>query len=289
MKPGLLRYAEQYTAKYNAPISAFGGHAFDAFQIVAQALWPARRAASTTLIIITIGVSAVLRGVSLYVDAGELVAVIGANGAGKTTLLQALSGLISARSGSVRMAGAELGRLSAEQRVGRGVALVPEHRQLFASMTVADNLLLGSYAHYWHTSGAELVADLEQVYTLFPLLRERSRQVAGTLSGGEQQMVAIGRGLMARPRLLLLDELSVGLAPLVVREIFAAIARLPAQGTTVLIVEQNARQILRLASRAYVLENGALTLAGRAAGLAADPAVQQIYMGHAAASDEPAG
>jgi branched-chain amino acid transport system ATP-binding protein len=223
-----------------------------------------------------------LRDVSLYVEQGELVAVIGANGAGKTTLLRALSGLISTRSGSIRMAGAELGRLSAERRVARGLALVPEHRQLFASMTVAENLLLGGYARYRHTPRAELAADLDRVYALFPILRERRAQVAGTLSGGEQQMVAIGRGLLARPRLLLLDEPSVGLAPLVVHQIFAAVARLPAQGTTVLIVEQNARQILRLADRAYVLENGAIALAGRAVDLAADPVVQQIYMGHVA-------
>jgi branched-chain amino acid transport system ATP-binding protein len=231
-----------------------------------------------------------LRNVSLHVDEGELVAVIGANGAGKTTLLRALSGLIPTRSGSIRLAGAQLGRLSVERRVRRGLALVPEHRQLFASMTVAENLLLGGYARYWRTPRAELAADIERVYDLFPILRERRGQVAGTLSGGEQQMVAIGRGLMARPRLLLLDEPSVGLAPLIVREIFAAVARLPAQGTTVLIVEQNARQILRLAGRAYMLENGAIALAGRAADLAADPTVQHIYMGNAVTTaDAPAG
>jgi branched-chain amino acid transport system ATP-binding protein len=231
-----------------------------------------------------------LSGVSLYVDAGELVAVIGANGAGKTTLLRALSGLIGARSGNIRMAGVELEHLRVERRVARGLALVPEHRQLFAAMTVAENLLLGSYARYWRTPRAELAADLERVYALFPTLGQRRKQVAGTLSGGEQQMVAIGRGLMARPRLLLLDEPSVGLAPLLVREIFAAVAQLPPQGTTVLIVEQNARQILRLASRAYVLENGTIALAGSAADLAADPAVQQIYMGRGAAvADQLAG
>lgn len=221
----------------------------------------------------------ILRDLSLHVDHGELVAVISANGAGKSTLLRALSGLIPARAGSICLAGAELGRLSAEQRVGHGIALVPEHRQLFTTMTVGENLLLGSYARYWRTPRAELEADLERVYELFPILRERRRQLAGTLSGGEQQMVAIGRGLLARPRLLLLDEPSIGLAPRVVSTIFAAVAQLPAQGTTVLIVEQNARQILDLAGRAYVLANGAVALSGSAAELADDPAVRQIYLG----------
>jgi branched-chain amino acid transport system ATP-binding protein len=220
-----------------------------------------------------------LRDVSLRVEAGELVAVVGINGAGKTTLLGALSGLLPARAGRVALAGVDLGRLGVEQRVRRGLALVPEGRQLFAAMSVAENLLLGSYARFRYTDQAELEADLERVYGLFPVLHERRRQVAGTLSGGEQQMVAIGRGLMARPRLLLLDEPSVGLAPLLVREIFAALGQLPALGTAVLIVEQNVRQILRLANRAYLLAGGAVVRERVAAELAADSVVQRTFLG----------
>jgi branched-chain amino acid transport system ATP-binding protein len=166
-----------------------------------------------------------------------------------------------------------------EQRVGRGLALVAEGRQLFAAMSVVENLLLGSYARFRHAGRAELEADLERVYRLFPVLRERHRQVSGTLSGGEQQMVAIGRGLMARPRLLLLDEPSVGLAPLLVREIFAALRQLPAQGTAVLMVEQNVRQTLRLADRAYLLAGGAVVRESVAAELAADPVLQRTFLG----------
>ena len=227
----------------------------------------------------------IVRDLSLQVNRGELVAVLGANGAGKTTLLRTLSGLIPARSGSMRLDGVELGRLSTEQRVGHGLALVPEHRQLFETMTVGENLMLGSYARYWRTPRADLDHDLERVYTLFPILRQRRRQRAGTLSGGEQQMVAIGRGLMARPRLLLLDEPSIGLAPLVLRTIFAAVAQLPAQGTTVLVVEQNARQILELAERVYVLANGIVALSGSGAQLASDSSVRQLYLGDGAAVD----
>lgn len=221
-----------------------------------------------------------LRQVNLHVEAGEFVAVIGANGAGKTTLLKALSGLMLPQGGQVKLAGKPLNGLSAEKRVGQGIALVPEHRQLFGGMSVKENLLMGSYSRYTHAQKAEIEADVERVYALFPILRERQNQLAGTLSGGQQQMVAIGRGLMARPRVLMLDEPSVGLAPLVVREIFRVVAALPAQGTTVLIVEQNARQILKLADRAYVLENGVVKLEGAANDLANNPVVQQIYLGH---------
>jgi branched-chain amino acid transport system ATP-binding protein len=225
-----------------------------------------------------------LRGVDLQVAAGELVAVIGANGAGKTTLLLTLSGLLPAQRGSVRLASESLDRLSVEQRVGRGLIQVPERRQLFAAMTVAENLLLGSYARYRRARRAEIQDDLERVYTLFPILKERQRQLVGTLSGGQQQMVALGRGLMARPKVLLLDEPSVGLAPLIVREIFGVVAGLHQEGTTVLIVEQNARQMLRLVDRVYVLESGAVALSGTAAELRNNPVVQQIYLGHGADS-----
>ncbi len=221
-----------------------------------------------------------LRQVNLHVEAGEFVAVIGANGAGKTTLLKTLSGLMQPQGGHVQLAGKSLNGLSAETRVGQGIALVPEHRQLFGGMSVKENLLMGSYSRYTRAQKAEIEADVERVYALFPILRERQNQLAGTLSGGQQQMVAIGRGLMARPRVLMLDEPSVGLAPLVVREIFRVVAALPAQGTTVLIVEQNARQILKLADRAYVLENGVVKLEGVASDLANNPVVQQIYLGH---------
>jgi branched-chain amino acid transport system ATP-binding protein len=224
------------------------------------------------------GLSA-LHEISLRVEVGDVVAVVGANGAGKTTLLRALSGQIPARAGRIALDGVDLGRLRVEQRVGRGLALVPEGRQLFAAMSVADNLLLGSYARFHQVDRAELEADLERVYGLFPVLRERRRQVAGTLSGGEQQMVAIGRGLMARPRLLLLDEPSLGLAPLLVRAIFAALRQLPAQNTAVLVVEQHVRQILPLANRAYLLAGGAVIRESIAADLAADPIVQRTFLG----------
>ncbi len=221
-----------------------------------------------------------LRNVNLQVNEGEFVAVIGANGAGKTTLLKTLSGLMQAQSGQVQLAGKVLNGLNAENRVGHGIALVPEHRQLFGGMSVKENLLMGSYSRYTSAKKAEIEADVERVYDLFPILRERQNQLAGTLSGGQQQMVAIGRGLMAQPRILMLDEPSVGLAPLIVKEIFRVVAALPAQGTTVLIVEQNARQILKLADRAYVLENGVVKLEGIASDLANNPIVQQIYLGH---------
>jgi branched-chain amino acid transport system ATP-binding protein len=182
------------------------------------------------------------------------------------------------------LASESLDRLSVEQRVGRGLIQVPERRQLFAAMTVAENLLLGSYARYRRARRAEIQDDLERVYTLFPILKERQRQLVGTLSGGQQQMVALGRGLMARPKVLLLDEPSVGLAPLIVREIFGVVAGLHQEGTTVLIVEQNARQMLRLVDRVYVLESGAVALSGTAAELRNNPVVQQIYLGHGADS-----
>ncbi len=223
-----------------------------------------------------------LRGATLHVSPGEIVAVIGANGAGKTTLLRALSGLLPVAGGRIVLAGEDVTGQPAERLVRRGIVHVPERRQLFGELTVEDNLWLGAFHRYWRTPRAELRADLERVFELFPILRERRAQRAGTLSGGQQQMVAIGRGLMARGRILLLDEPSVGLAPLVVREIFAAVAWLRAAGTTILVVEQNARQALRVADRAYLLENGRVVRSGSAVELAADPAVQAVYLGHTA-------
>lgn len=220
-----------------------------------------------------------LRDVSLKVAQGEIVAVIGPNGAGKTTLLNAISGVTPARSGQVLFEGRPITRLSPERIVRLGVSHVPERRQVFATMSVLDNLLLGAYHRYRRDGKREIERDLEFVFEIFPRLKERVRQAAGTLSGGEQQMLALGRGWMARPKLLLMDEPSLGLAPLVVREIFRVSALLREHGTTILLVEQNARAALDLADRAYVLESGQVVLAGPARDLAADARVQATYLG----------
>ena len=216
-----------------------------------------------------------VQGITLAVPAGGLVTVIGPNGAGKSTLLNAIMGVLPSR-GTVRLDGAALGTLSIEARVDRGMALVPEKRELFASMTVADNLLLGGFRFRRQAGG-----ELDRVYALFPRLKERSPQLAGTLSGGERQMLAMGRALMAKPRLLMLDEPSLGLAPLIVRDIFRIIAELRAQGVAILLVEQNARAALHVADRGYVLETGRVTLEGDAASLAADPRIVEMYLGAA--------
>ena len=217
--------------------------------------------------------------VSLSVAPGTIVTVIGPNGAGKTTLLAAIIGLLPAR-GGVRYAGDDARALSVEQRVARGLVLVPEKRELFASMSVADNLELGSFAC---RGDARIRARLDDVYTRFPRLRDRRGQLAGTLSGGERQMLALGRALMAGPRLLMLDEPSLGLAPLVVREIFAIIAGLRESGVSILLVEQNARAALQLADYGYVLETGELALSGPSQDLSANPRVAATYLGRAAA------
>jgi branched-chain amino acid transport system ATP-binding protein len=227
------------------------------------------------------GRAEVLAGIAIEAAPGSVVAVVGPNGAGKTTLLNALMGVLPAR-GSIRFEGDAIERLPLEQRVQRGIALVPETRALFASMPVADNLLLGGYRQR-HAPRAAQAAKLEQIYALFPRLQERRAQAAGTLSGGERQMLAIGRALMGGPRLLMLDEPSLGLAPLVVREIFRIIERLRETGVTILLIEQNARAALAVADRAYVLETGAIALAGPAAQLAADPRVIDTYLGKAKA------
>jgi branched-chain amino acid transport system ATP-binding protein len=217
-----------------------------------------------------------VRGVTLALAAGQIVTVIGANGAGKTTLLSALMGLQPA-GGRMRYDGADLVGLEVEDRVERGIGLVPEQRELFSDLTVADNLLLGGYVQ--RRDRARLRGRLDEVFTLFPRLAERRRQVAGTLSGGERQMLALGRALMARPRLLMLDEPSLGLAPLVVREIFRTIIGLRAQGVSILLVEQNARAALECADYAYLLETGEVRLHGPAAELMHDPRLAALYLG----------
>ena len=217
-----------------------------------------------------------LKGVSLHLDVGELLAIVGANGAGKTTLLRTVSGVLRARSGSIRFDGRDVTRLPPHAIVGLGIAHSPEGRQLFGGLTVVENLRLGAVQR---SDRAAVEQDFEYVFELFPILRERRQQRAGTLSGGEQQMLAIGRALMARPRLLLLDEPSLGLAPLLVERIFDVIARLKSERVTLLLVEQNARMALEVADRAYVMETGRIKLTGSAAELAANPDVERAYLG----------
>lgn len=217
-----------------------------------------------------------LKGISLTVEAGEIVTLIGANGAGKTTTLTCISGLHKPSSGQVSFDGHDLNPLPAHDIVRLGLAHSPEGRRVFARMTVAENLELGAYTR---TDPAGVVKDFARVYELFPVLHERRQQAAGTLSGGEQQMLAVGRAMMAKPRLLLLDEPSLGLAPLIVARIFEVIRTLNQEGVTILLVEQNARMALRIAHRAYVLETGEVTMSGPAADVLADPRVQAAYLG----------
>ncbi len=219
-----------------------------------------------------------LSGVTCHIKEGEIVALIGANGAGKTTLLNAVCGLVRTK-GEVTFQGQEISRLPAERLVGLGISQVPEGRQLFAPMTVAENLELGAYLRRGRRARAGIARDLERVFSLFPVLKDRQSQQAGTMSGGEQQMLAIARALMARPKLLLLDEPSLGLAPLVVETILATIGRLKGEGMTILLVEQNARAALKVAARAYVLETGRIILSGSAQDLLADRQVTRAYLG----------
>ena len=216
---------------------------------------------------------------SLHVSAGEIVTVIGPNGAGTSTLLNAVMGSLPGV-GSIRFDGAEVAVQSVASRVQAGLCLVPEKRELFATMTVEDNLVLGAY-RLRNEGRAAMGRELARIFELFPRLRERRRQLAGTLSGGERQMLAMGRALMARPRLLMLDEPSLGLAPLIVRDIVSTIVALRSTGVAILLVEQNARAALRAADRAYVLETGRITLAGDSAMLAADPRIVDMYLGQA--------
>jgi branched-chain amino acid transport system ATP-binding protein len=220
-----------------------------------------------------------LNGVSLSVGAGELIALIGANGAGKSTLLQAISGLLPSWQGDIHFEKAALRGLRPPAIVQRGISLVPEGRLLFPPLTVRVNLELGAYLRYRRKDHDAIAADLESVWELFPILRDRAHQPAGTLSGGEQQMLAIGRALMARPKLLLLDEPSMGLAPLLVQRILETLVKLREQGLTLLLVEQNARAALQVADRGYVLENGRMVLEGASADLLADRDLKRAYLG----------
>jgi branched-chain amino acid transport system ATP-binding protein len=217
-----------------------------------------------------------LENVSLRVDEGEIVTLIGANGAGKTTTLRAISGLLKAARGSVRFAGHEVSRLSPDRIVRLGIGHSPEGRRVFGRMSVRDNLELGAYTR---RGRAEIASDMEEVFTTFPRLRERLEQRAGTLSGGEQQMLAMGRALMSRPKLLMLDEPSLGLSPLLVETIFGVIRQINARGTTILLIEQNARQALSIADRGYVLEVGRVVYSDRADVLLASEAVRSAYLG----------
>ena len=222
------------------------------------------------------GLFNVLHGVSFYVDPGEIVALVGSNGAGKTTCLRCVSGLIEHTAGHLRFGGWTFDSAKPHALVDAGLVMVPEGRQLFPSMSVRDTLLVGAATK---RARAGRQASLERVYGLFPKLGERERQQCGTLSGGEQQMVAIGRGLMALPKLLVLDEPSLGLAPTMVKQLFKAIEVIRDQGVTVLLVEQNVRTVLQIADRAYVIENGSVELSGRASDLAHDPRVVDAYFG----------
>ncbi|MDQ2805068.1 MAG: ABC transporter ATP-binding protein [Pseudomonadota bacterium] len=228
-------------------------------------------------LVVAYGKVEVLRGLSLEVAEGEIVALLGANGAGKTTTLRALTGLVPSRSGRIAFDGRRVEAMQAHRIVGLGLCHVPEGRRIFGPLTVEENLRLSGYLI--RRDPTELARRIAQLYTLFPRLEERRTQLAGTLSGGEQQMLAIARALVLRPRLMVLDEPSMGLAPKLVRAIFGIIAAIRGQGTSILVVEQNARQALRVADRAYVLESGRVALAGRAADLAEDPRVRAAYLG----------
>lgn len=217
-----------------------------------------------------------LKGVSLTVGDGELVSLIGANGAGKTTTLHTISGLLTAASGSVTLDGKDLQKVPANTIIGLGLAHVPEGRHVFARMTVEENLRMGAYII---KDQKKIAANLEKVYGHFPRLKERRRQLAGTLSGGEQQMLATGRALMTDPKIVLMDEPSMGLSPLLVKEIFSIIEELHRSGITILLVEQNAKMALAVSDRAYVLETGTISMEGRAADLAADDRVRKAYLG----------
>jgi len=221
----------------------------------------------------------VLKGISLHVDPGEAVAIIGPNGSGKTTLLKAIAGILRPRAGSILLDKREVGGVPAERLVALGCSLVPEGRHVFPSMTVRENLLLGAHARRRRRDGADIAAALDEVHGLFGILRERAGQLAGTLSGGQQQMLAIGRALMAGPRLLLLDEPSLGVAPLVVKDIYGAIEGLRSRGLTILLVEQNARVALEVADRGYVIETGQIVLEGTSRELRDNREVQRAYLG----------
>jgi len=221
----------------------------------------------------------VLKGVSIQIPEGKVVSIIGANGAGKSTLLKNISGLVKAQEGRITYKGKDIAGMPANRIVGLGISQVPEGRQLFAHLTVLDNIRLGAYHYFKRSNRDEINGRIEHIYQIFPILEKRSKQIAGTLSGGEQQMLAIARALMGRPELLLLDEPSMGIAPLIVREIFNVISKLNASGTTVLLVEQNAKAALKVANHCYVLERGEVVLEGLAAELLDNPKVKEVYLG----------
>ncbi|HVE51469.1 MAG TPA: ABC transporter ATP-binding protein [Casimicrobiaceae bacterium] len=223
------------------------------------------------------GIQAV-KGINLHVGTGELVCLIGANGAGKTTTLKGICGLQPVRSGTIRYAGDEVTGLPSFELVRRGLAMVPEGRGVFGALTIEENLAMGAYTR---RDRAGIASDLERVFALFPRLKERRRQTAGTLSGGEQQMLAMGRALMSRPRLLLLDEPSMGLAPLMVQKVFETVLMVSREGVTILLIEQNAKLALEVAHRGYVMESGDITLAGDSKSLLGNPAVRAAYLGEA--------
>ena len=225
---------------------------------------------------VSYGMIKAIKGISFQVRPGEIIALIGANGAGKTTTLHAISGLIPAASGSIVFDGRDLAKVPAHDRVSMGMAQVPEGRRIFSQLTVWKNLMLGAYTR---TDKAAVQADLNEVYARFPRLRERRNQIAGTLSGGEQQMLAMGRALMSKPKIMLMDEPSMGLSPILVTEIFDIIKSINESGTTVLLVEQNAKKALAIANRAYVLETGNIILSGDANELMHDDSVRKAYLG----------
>lgn len=230
-------------------------------------------------LVVSYGSIAALRGMSLRVNRGEIVALIGSNGAGKSTLIKALAGLVEPREGDIRLLGTSLKGRAAHERARAGIAVVPENRRLFGAMTVMDNLLLGAYPRSAWGHAPDCDADFAQVFELFPRLQERQDQIARTMSGGEQQMLAIGRALMSRPQVILMDEPSIGLAPKIVHDIFDAIHLLRDQGRTILLVEQNAAASLRIADRAYVLELGRVIIEGPATQVWNMESVRNLYLG----------
>jgi branched-chain amino acid transport system ATP-binding protein len=227
-------------------------------------------------VVLNYGKIEALHGLSLSVAEGEVVALIGANGAGKTSTMRAISGVRGLHAGRIVFDGEDITRLRADQRLRKGLCLAPEGRGIFPGMTVNENLEMGAYARRDRDG---VMADFERAFGLFPRLLERRKQIAGTMSGGEQQMLAIGRALMSRPRLLLLDEPSMGLAPMLIQQIFDIISEINEQGTTVLVVEQNAKKALSLADRAYVLETGSIVKSGTGADLLGDPSIREAYLG----------
>ncbi len=227
-------------------------------------------------LVVSYGGIEALKGISFSVDEGQIVTLIGANGAGKSTTLRAITGIVPAKSGTITYNGEDITGMDTQKVVERGIALVPEGRRVFANLTVLENLKIGAYLR---KDTVQIQKDIEYIYKLFPRLQERSWQLAGTLSGGEQQMLAVGRAMMTRPRLIMMDEPSLGLAPLVVRDIFGIISRLSADGITILLIEQNANAALHAAHYGYVLETGMMTLSGTGEELLSSKSIQEAYLG----------